>query len=182
MPLMDHHSNAPTAIILSQSKTLTNGESTSLLISYRTSVRKSIAQPHTDYTDLSVTGSTIGTRVHIRQQGTQRHDPRTGHRSASISTSSDHECPLCIKRFDLKKEWEDHLAQHLQELALFVLPRADEDFKSDISADEYGGRVQSDPSDDDEEWVLPVGARSKRMACLDLPSQLRGYPYSGQEQ
>lgn len=88
------------------------------------------------------------TRVHSKQHETQYHVSQIEPISSSFSLGSDFECPLCSNKFDLEKAWEDHVAQHLQELALFVLPRADDDSKSDDSVEEYGRhKIRSDRSD-----------------------------------
>lgn len=42
-------------------------------------------------------------------------------------------CPLCDSSFDSSKTFEHHVARHLQELALFVLPRGEEDSSDERS-------------------------------------------------
>ena len=42
-------------------------------------------------------------------------------------------CPLCDSSFDLSKTLERHVARHLQKLALFVLPRGDENSNDEMS-------------------------------------------------
>ena len=43
-------------------------------------------------------------------------------------------CPLCKEEIDLGKQYDRHVARHLQELALFILPGSEED--SDMSDDQ----------------------------------------------
>lgn len=52
-------------------------------------------------------------------------------------------CPLCVSSFDSSRTLERHLARHLQELALFVLPRGAEDSNDEMSLAE-GDLASSD--------------------------------------
>lgn len=58
-------------------------------------------------------------------------------------------CPLCEDIFHWERQFERHIARHLQELALFVLPSSDEDAENTESED----RPDSLRSSDDEESV-----------------------------
>ncbi|KAG7005773.1 hypothetical protein G7Y79_00018g045800 [Physcia stellaris] len=106
------------------------------------------------------------TRVHSKQQETHYLVSQRESISPSCSVGSGFECPLCRNKFGLEKAWEDHVAQHLQELALFVLPRADDDCKSDDSADEYDGRsIQNAPSEIEDDQANVTS---------DIPEDLHG--------
>ena len=58
-------------------------------------------------------------------------------------------CPLCIEDVEQGKNYDRHLARHLQELALFILPRSDENsgtHESDSDSGKGGSRVSEDES------------------------------------
>ena len=58
-------------------------------------------------------------------------------------------CPLCIEDLEQGKNYDRHLARHLQELALFILPRSDEDsgtHESNSDSGKGGSRVSEDES------------------------------------
>ena len=58
-------------------------------------------------------------------------------------------CPLCIEDVKRGKNYDRHLARHLEELALFVLPRSDEDsgtHESDSDSGKGGSRFSEDES------------------------------------
>ena len=77
--------------------------------------------------------------------------------NTAIPTSSIRElhanvsCPLCLRNFSSLSKIERHLAGHLEELALFAIPRRDDDNDDAdgyaISAKELGDRKRSLPSD-----------------------------------
>ena len=69
----------------------------------------------------------------------------SGFNHASIAAERDNKeqlsrsrCPLCNSSFDPSRTLERHLARHLQELALFVLPRGSEDSNDEMSLAESG--------------------------------------------
>ena len=81
------------------------------------------------------------------------HHSDTAHPAASTDhnapPSDSVMCPLCMEDVERGKNYDRHLARHLQELALFILPRNDED--SDISDSnpdfgKGGSRVSEDES------------------------------------
>lgn len=100
--------------------------------------------------------------------------PTTGVGGHKLSTSAT--CPLCTSEFKFRKQLESDLARHLQELALFALPRSEPDYdggNSDgtpetVAGDRYPSSVDSDRSQniqpdektDDPHNKLSVGTAS----------------------
>ena len=77
--------------------------------------------------------------------------------TAHPAADSDHDapqsdsvmCPLCMEDVERGKNYDRHLARHLQELALFILPRSDEDSGIRDSNSDFGNggsRVSGDES------------------------------------
>ncbi|KAL9074841.1 MAG: hypothetical protein Q9161_001979 [Pseudevernia consocians] len=58
------------------------------------------------------------------------HPTATAGHSALKDSKSFAECPLCKEETELGKQYDRHLARHLQELALFILPGVEGDSKS----------------------------------------------------
>ena len=71
-------------------------------------------------------------------------------------------CVLCQETFELRKQYERHLARHLQELALFVLPSVEED--SDVGED--GGATSSS----DTESVSVAISHDRPRSLESLPA------------
>lgn len=67
----------------------------------------------------------------------------------SISEDPDNraECPLCRASFPSGKQFERHVGRHLQELALFALPRPDTEEATSITSDKPRSDVPGDTSD-----------------------------------
>ena len=65
-------------------------------------------------------------------------------------------CLLCKERFALRKQHDRHLARHLQELSLFVLPSAEQD--SDVRGD--GGAASSSDTESVSVAMSHDGSRS----------------------
>ncbi|KAL9024085.1 MAG: hypothetical protein Q9196_006772 [Gyalolechia fulgens] len=84
------------------------------------------------------------------------HHCRNAHPSANPTRAGkereeSHCCTLCGNDQDTRDRKERHIAQHLQELALFVLPRDDEDLDEDPDEDEVGNH---DPSEEVEISII----------------------------
>ncbi|KAJ9492054.1 hypothetical protein VN97_g1191 [Penicillium thymicola] len=57
------------------------------------------------------------------------------------------DCPLCLSSLPSGKQLERHVGRHLEELALFALPRSEDDDKAAISSDEDSDKSH-DPVDE----------------------------------
>ncbi|KAI4240284.1 MAG: hypothetical protein L6R40_005220 [Gallowayella cf. fulva] len=82
--------------------------------------------------------ATRHTWIHHRRTAHPIENPTEQHES--------HSCALCGETQDTEDRHERHVARHLQELALFVLPRNDEDLDEHSDEDEHG-----DPPHPEEE-------------------------------
>lgn len=90
----------------------------------------------------------------------QRHGPTTTTPGASLKTKTDLEqargnCPLCHK-FEIadSRQYRSHVGEHLEQLALFVLPVAeeaeDETDEEDEEIDSEDYETEDDSTDEDE--------------------------------
>lgn len=121
--------------------------------------------------------------------------------NADEESGSKVDCPLCKETLKSEKQYTRHVARHLQELALFVLPRSEEE--QEVSDQEIGmqagssvgsasrpGSVHSDPALHPESDVQPdieVDSEipGERRGKTRMPRHLvniaaiteRGYPY-----
>ena len=70
------------------------------------------------------------------------HHSDTAHPEVSLQTDAPQNgsvlCPLCIEDLERGRDYDRHLARHLEELALFMLPRSDEDFDISSSGSDLG--------------------------------------------
>jgi hypothetical protein len=86
--------------------------------------------------------------------------------SKHISSGPDtrHICPLCREESLLDRFLQRHLGRHLQELALFAIPRPDDDEEqdADISEDAFdpfqNSSVESKEDSDNDDDVIPDGS------------------------
>ena len=74
-------------------------------------------------------------------------------------------CLLCKEKIPNEQQYDRHVARHLQELALFILPRTDDHDDSDIS----GGGSGTDEGSNSESYE-PESRKS-----IDLLEELEGY-------
>ena len=63
-------------------------------------------------------------------------------------------CPLCREKVHTEQQYDRHVARHLQELALFILPRTDEDSDADEGGSGSGSGCESDAESDTSEDLL----------------------------
>jgi hypothetical protein len=78
---------------------------------------------------------------------TRLHHTKMAHPRTPTAYNADEEsgskinCPLCKESLESEKRYARHVARHLQELALFVLPRSEEE--QEVSDQGYGTRAGS---------------------------------------
>ncbi|KAM0801228.1 hypothetical protein BDR22DRAFT_820756 [Usnea florida] len=72
-------------------------------------------------------------------------------------------CPLCRKTLESSKQCERHVARHLEELALFALPRTEKDYEEDDNDDNFDAKDSTTHTNDSssersspegEEWEM----------------------------
>jgi hypothetical protein len=103
----------------------------------------------------------------------------------SASTDQTHECPLCQAPGLSASSFERHLGRHLEELALFAVPRpmTDDDIESDQSRHSVEERLPSEVSSEEEvegegEADTPPQIRRER-TCTFCDTEIRdGQVYS----
>ncbi|KAM0797365.1 hypothetical protein BDR22DRAFT_780021, partial [Usnea florida] len=87
-------------------------------------------------------------------------------------------CPLCIEDVKRGKSYDRHLARHLEELALFILPRSDEDSEISIPGSKFGkgsSKINEDESTEMEHWphgMTIVAAMRTRILGADHPDTI----------
>ena len=76
-------------------------------------------------------------------------------------------CPLCREDIQTERQYDRHVARHLQELALFILPRTYHD--SDVSENGSGSDEGSDPESDEHEGLSDArNLQEKLDSCSHL--------------
>lgn len=95
------------------------------------------------------------------------------------------DCPLCLASIPGGKQLERHIGRHLEELALFALPRSDEDDEDPFSSDEEQGQSEnsldhdvsverpsvngSEPDDEDDPAFAEIEQEEKKSMCNQQP-------------
>ena len=89
-------------------------------------------------------------------------------------------CPLCQSDFGIEKQFERHLARHLQEIALFVLPRSEPD--SDASSDDNAANFEEDleSSGSEAPQITVVSAPPNKSQIQPASTESQGLQIPGQ--
>lgn len=97
-----------------------------------------------------------------------------------LATSHDignFECPLCKEILSSLRQYERHLARHLEELALFALPRSemdDEIDRDDPEVEVSAGAKTSNDEESDQEWTASAKEAMKATIAQSQPVTTRG--------
>ncbi|CAF9904963.1 MAG: hypothetical protein HETSPECPRED_004835 [Heterodermia speciosa] len=110
-------------------------------------------------------------RLYLSQRGEDYEmSPRT--ESKNVDSPATENCPLCAESLSSLRQFERHVARHLQELALFVLNRQETDDTDELLSE--AASVSSDEADELTQFKmvihLPNGGEERRIAKVKVGS------------
>ncbi|KAL9004775.1 MAG: hypothetical protein Q9188_002410 [Gyalolechia gomerana] len=102
-----------------------------------------------------------------------RHDWSNHLRSSHLSFYNDQVCPLCENVTESGPQFERHLARHLEDLALFVLPVTDKDEFTNDDTDMSSPEIETIAENTEQDQIIEKEPADSDVMDMDQPKQSR---------